>query len=64
MPNPIKQKFIKHMELYRLIKKKMSPEHLTNDHVRDYFRHLLLEKKRVNNSLCLRSKAVVIDSDV
>ncbi len=57
MPNPIKQKFIEHMELYRLSKEtqkgfiggvrclanhcKMSPEHLSNDQVRDYFRHLL-----------------------
>ena len=67
MPNPIKDKFIEHMELHRLSKEtqkgyiggvrglanhyKMSPEHLTNDQVRDYFRHLLL-KKRLAHSSC------------
>ena len=66
MANPIKQKFIEHMELYRLSKEtqkgyisgvrclanhyKMSPEHLTNDQVRDYFRHLLLKKKLAHSS--------------
>ena len=67
MPNPIKQKFIEHMELYGLSKEtqkgyisgvrclanhyKMSPEHLTNDQVRDYFRHLLLKKKLAHSSV-------------
>ena len=66
MANPIKQKFIEHMELYRLSKEtqkgyisgvrclanhyKMSPEHLTNDQVRDYFRYLLLKKKLAHSS--------------
>jgi len=66
MANPIKQKFIEHMELYRLSKEtqkgyisgvrclanhyKMSPEHLSNDQVRDYFRYLLLKKKLAHSS--------------
>jgi integrase len=61
MSNPIKDKFIEHMELFGLTKEtqrgyvsgvrclakhyNQSPEKLTNDQVRDYFRHLLLEKK-------------------
>ena len=66
MPNPIKDKFIEHMELHRLSKETQkgyiggvrclakhyntSPEHLTNDQVRDYFRHLLLKKKLAHSS--------------
>jgi len=66
MPNPIKQKFIDHMELYQLSKQTQkgyisgvrclakhyntSPEYLSNDQVRDYFRHLLLEKKLAHSS--------------
>ena len=66
MPNPIKQKFIDHMELYQLSRQTQkgyisgvrclanhyntSPEHLSNDQVRDYFRHLLLEKKLAHSS--------------
>lgn len=61
MINPFKKKFIDHMELFGLTKEtqrgyisgvrclakhyNMSPEHLSNDQVRDYFRHLLLKKK-------------------
>ena len=66
MPNPIKQKFIDHMELYQLSKQTQkgyisgvrclakhyntSPEYLSNDQVREYFRHLLLEKKLAHSS--------------
>jgi len=66
MPNPIKKKFIDHMELYQLSKQTQkgyisgvrclakhyntSPEHLSNDQVREYFRHLLLEKKLAHSS--------------
>src|SRR5210317_611974 len=66
MPNPIKQKFIDHMELYQLSKQTQkgyisgvrclakhyntSPEHLSNDQVREYFRHLLLKKKLAHSS--------------
>jgi integrase/recombinase XerD len=66
MPNPIKDKFIEHMELYGLTKETQkgyisgvrclanhyntSPEHLSNDQVREYFRHLLLEKKLAHSS--------------
>ena len=61
MVNPIKKKFIEHMELYQLSKQtqkgyisgvrclanhyQMSPEYLSDDQVREYFRHLLLKKK-------------------
>jgi integrase/recombinase XerD len=61
MSKPIKDKFIEHMELFGLTKEtrrgyvsgvrclakhyNQSPEKLRNDQVRDYFRHLLLEKK-------------------
>jgi integrase/recombinase XerD len=61
MSNPSKDKFIEHMELFGLTQEtqrgyvsggrclakhyNQSPEKLTNDQVRDYFRHLLLEKK-------------------
>jgi len=61
MSNPIKDKFIEHMELFGLTKEtqrgyvsgvrclakyyNQSPDKLTDDQVRDYFRHLLLEKK-------------------
>ena len=66
MSNPIKDKFIEHMEFYGLTKEtqrgyisgvrclakhyNMSPEHLSDDQVRDYFRHLLLEKKLAHSS--------------
>ncbi len=66
MANPIKDKFIEHMELFGLTKEtqkgyisavrclathyQTSPEHLSNDQVRDYFRHLLLEKKLAHSS--------------
>ena len=56
MAHPIKQKFIDHMELYQLSKQTQkgyisgvrclakhyntSPEHHSNDQVREYFRHL------------------------
>ncbi len=61
MSNPIKDKFIEHMQLFGLTKEtqrgyvsgvrclakhyNQSPEKLADDQVRDYFRHLLLEKK-------------------
>ena len=66
MSNPIKDKFIEHMELFGLTKETQkgyisavrclathyhtSPEHLSNDQVRDYFRHLLVEKKLAHSS--------------
>ena len=66
MANPIKDKFIEHRELFGLTKEtqrgyisavrclathyQTSPEHLSNDQVRDYFRHLLLEKKLAHSS--------------
>lgn len=66
MSNPIKDKFIEHMEFYGLTKEtqkgyisgvrclathyQTSPEHLSNDQVRDYFRHLLLTKKLAHSS--------------
>jgi site-specific recombinase XerD len=66
MSNPIKDKFIEHMQLYGLTKETQkgyvsgvrclakhyntSPEHLSDDQVRDYFRHLLLEKKLAHSS--------------
>ena len=66
MANPIKQKFIDHMELYRLSKEtqkghisgvrclakhyKTSSKHLINDQVLDYYRHLLLKKKLAHSS--------------
>jgi len=61
MSNPIKDKFIEHMQFFGLTKEtqrgyisgvrclakhyNQSPDKLTNDQVRDYFRHLLLTKK-------------------
>ena len=66
MAHPIKDKFIDHMELFGLTKEtqkgyisavrclpthyQTSPEHLSNDQVRDYFQHLLLEKKLAHSS--------------
>mgnify|MGYP001549433234 CR=1 FL=1 len=66
MSNPIKDKFIEHMEFYGLTKEtqkgyisavrclathyQMSPEHLSDDQVRDYFRHLLVKKKLAHSS--------------
>jgi integrase/recombinase XerD len=61
MSNPVREKFTEHMELYGLSKEtqrgyisgvrclanhyQQSPDQLTNDQVRNYFRHLLLERK-------------------
>jgi integrase len=61
MSNPVREKFEEHMQLHGLTKEtrrgyisgvrclanhyQLSPEKLTNDQVRDYFRHLLLERK-------------------
>ena len=66
MSNPIKDKFIEHMQFYGLTQEtqkgyisavrclathyQTSPEHLSNDQVRDYFRHLLVEKKLAHSS--------------
>ena len=66
MPNPIKQKFIDHLELYQLGKQTQkcyisgdrclakhyntSPEHLSNDQVWEYFCHLLREKNLAHSS--------------
>lgn len=64
--NPIKQKFIDHMDFYQLSKQTQrgyiggvrclakhyntSPENISNDQVRDYFRYLLVEKKLAHSS--------------
>lgn len=61
MSNPVREKFEEHMQLHGLTKEtrrgyisgvrclanhyQLSPEKLTNDQVRNYFRHLLLERK-------------------
>jgi integrase/recombinase XerD len=61
MSNSVREKFTEHMELHGLSKEtqrgyisgvrclanhyQQSPDQLTNDHVRDYFRHLLLKRK-------------------
>ena len=66
MANPIKDKFIEHMHYFGLTQEtqkgsisavrclaahyQTSPEHLSDDQVRDYFRHLLLEKKLAHSS--------------
>ncbi len=61
MSNPVREKFVEHMQLHGLTKETqrgyisgvrclanhyhLSPEKLSNDQVRDYFRHLLLKRK-------------------
>ncbi len=66
MSNPIKDKFIEHMQFFGLTQEtqkgyisavrclashyQTSPEHLSNDQVRDYFRHLLVKKKLAHSS--------------
>jgi integrase/recombinase XerD len=61
MSSPIREKFVEHMKFHGLTKEtqrgyisgvrclakyyNQSPEKLTNEQVRDYFRHLLLERK-------------------